>query len=360
MTVVGRMLLDRQEANSGLVECRVELADEPPDWTGFLQGRPGASIFHDVRWGQIMRDTYGNRPIYLTARRGGQVVGVLQLVLQKSLLFGSHLSSLPYFDSAGVLADDHGASGALVAEGRRLMDGLGCRWVELRQEADLGAGLPTRTDKVRLELALPSRKEDLWESLKAKVRNQIRKAEKAHLTCAAGSAELVKPFYQVYLRNMRDLGSPPHSRRWFEAIVEGFGGSSRLFVVWAGNRPAAASLTLRDRQAMRVPWAGNDWRLRDSCPNMLLYWTMLAEACEGGAGRFDFGRSTRDSGTYSFKRQWGAEPVPLYWHYLLPEGEALPDLRPDSGKFRLMVAAWKKLPLWAARALGPRIIAKLS
>jgi hypothetical protein len=111
---------------------------------------------------------------------------------------------------------------------------------------------------------------------------------------------------------------------------------------------------------MRVPWAGSDWRLRDLCPNMLLYWTMLAEACETGSGRFDFGRSTRDSGTYSFKRQWGAEPVNLYWHYLLADTAKVPEIRPDRGGFRLLVAVWKRLPLPLASALGPRIIGKLS
>jgi FemAB-related protein (PEP-CTERM system-associated) len=351
---------DGSAAPTEALPTEVTVTSAPPPWGDYLGSRADATICHEPLWGQIMARVYGKAPIYLTARREGRVVGVLQLLAQKSLLFGSYLCSLPYLDASGVLADDESARDALLARTEAIRAEMRCRWAELRQEADLGAGLPARTDKVRLELALPSRKEDLWESLKAKVRNQVRKAEKAQLTCAAGGGELVKPFYEVYLRNMRDLGSPPHSREWFQAIVEGLGRSARLFVVWAGNRPAAASLTLRDRQAMRVPWAGSDWRLSDSCPNMLLYWTMLAEACESGAGRFDFGRSTRDSGTYSFKRQWGAEPVPLYWHYLLPEGEKLPDLRPDSGKFRLMVAVWKRLPLWLARALGPRIIGRLS
>ena len=351
---------DDSAAQSRPAPTEVSVTTVLPQWGDYLVSRADAAVYHEPHWGQVMARVYGKAPFYLTALREGRVVGVLQLVAQKRLLFGSYLCSLPYFDASGVLADDELARDALLARAGAIRAEMGCQWAELRQEADLGAGLPARTDKVRMELALPSRKENLWESLKAKVRNQVRKAEKAQLTCTAGGAELAKPFFEVYLRNMRDLGSPPHSRRWFETIVEDFGGSSRLFVVWACDRPAAASLTLTDRHAMRVPWAGSDWRLRDSCPNMLLYWTMLAEACDSGAGRFDFGRSTRDSGTYSFKRQWGAEPVDLHWHYLLPEGEKLPELRPDSRKFRLMVAAWKKLPLWAARALGPRIIGRLS
>ena len=87
---------------------------------------------------------------------------------------------------------------------------------------------------------------------------------------------------------------------------------------------------------------------------------MLADSSQRGAGRFDFGRSTRQAGTYRFKKQWGAEEIPLYWYYLLPEGRALPELRPDSAKYRFMVACWKKLPVGLATALGQRIVGKLS
>jgi serine/alanine adding enzyme len=93
---------------------------------------------------------------------------------------------------------------------------------------------------------------------------------------------------------------------------------------------------------------------------MLLYWAMLEGACRLGATCFDFGRSTRDSGTHKFKKQWGAEDVPLHWHYLLAEGQDPPGILPDSPKYQSAVACWKKLPVWIACAIGPRIIGKLS
>jgi len=92
----------------------------------------------------------------------------------------------------------------------------------------------------------------------------------------------------------------------------------------------------------------------------VLYWAMLEDACRMGAAAFDFGRSTRDSGTYVFKKQWGCDEVPLVWEYLLPPGGSLPELRPDSSKYRLMVACWRKLPVGAARLIGPYLISKLS
>ena len=93
---------------------------------------------------------------------------------------------------------------------------------------------------------------------------------------------------------------------------------------------------------------------------MLLYWHMLEWACQERLGHFDFGRSTRDTGTYNFKKQWGAHEVPLHWHFLIPPGGEIPQVRPDSPKYRLQVACWKRLPLPLANRIGPSIIAKLS
>jgi FemAB-related protein (PEP-CTERM system-associated) len=276
------------------------------------------------------------------------------------VLFGSHLCSLPYLDAAGIVADDPAAQEALCGQARQLSRELKADWVELRQYSRLQGLEHVRTDKVSLCLPLPAASEELWDSLKPKVRNQVRKAQNANLSTCLGRDELLNEFYRIYTRNMRDLGSPPHSMRFFQLILRSFPESARLFVVRLADRPVAASFTLTDPQAMRVPWAGSDWRCSDLSPNMLLYWSMLQDACRRSAPSFDFGRSTRDSGTYRFKTQWGSHEVPLYWHYLLAQGRQMPQLRPDNPKYRLIAACWRRLPVSVVRALGPRIIAKLT
>jgi len=355
-------LTDGDGANSAQAPAAaaVTVSGACPSWEDYLGRHPGATLFHDPRWGEVMREAYGNDAYYLTARRGGEVVGVLQVVLQKSLLFGTHLSSLPYMDAAGILADDTAATDALVAEVRRLMDDVGAKWVELRHVGPVTASLPSRTDKVTLRLRLPSDAGVLWGAFTPKVRNQVRKGERGGLAVEEGGRELLEVFHRVYARTMRDLGSPPHSLRFFRVVAEHFAEAVRLFVVRLEDRPIAASFTLTDDVGTRVPWAASDWRLRSLNANMLLYWHMLQSACEGGSPCFDFGRSTRESGTYRFKRQWGAEDVGLHWQYVLPVGGRVPEMRPDNPKYRFLVGVWRRLPVGVARLLGPRLMAKLS
>ena len=332
----------------------------PAEYTAYQESRADAGIFHDGRWGQVMNRAYGNDAFYLLARRGAAVVGVLQLVRQKSLLLGSHLCSLPYMDGAGIVADDDDACGRLMTAARELMTRLRARWVELRQYESVCDETPDRLDKVTLIMPLPSTTEELWRQIPSKPRNQIRKAQKAGTLGQCGGGELLEEFYQVYRRTMRDLGSPAHSRRFFEEIVQTFSGQTRIFIQRDMQRPLAAALTLMDGKTLRVPWAGSDWRYRHLAVNMLLYYDMMCDACQRGLTLMDFGRSTRGSGTYEFKARWGAQEHQLHWQYLLPPGQSMPALRADNPRFHLARSCWKHLPLNLASALGSRIIAKLS
>jgi FemAB-related protein (PEP-CTERM system-associated) len=343
-----------------LPEDDVIISDSAFNWVDYLAGQAQATLFHDPRWGGVMELSYGNRAFYLTAVRDKKIVGVLQLVEQRSYIFGSHLTSLPYFDAAGILADDEQARRSILASAGRIRKDRRVRWLELRQTEAISKSLPVRTDKVTMHLNLPDDAERLWNTLDAKVRNQIRKAKSSAFEVAVGGGELLDEFYAVYVRNMRDLGSPPHHRRFFKNILDAFASETKLFVIRSKSTPIAGSLVLIDCKTIRLPWAASDWRYRKECPNMLLYWSMLEYGCSHGMKVFDFGRSSRGSGTWKFKQQWGAYEVPLYWQYLLRPNEKIPDVRPDRGKFSGMIATWKRLPVCAARMIGPLIIRKLS
>jgi hypothetical protein len=88
---------------------------------------------------------------------------------------------------------------------------------------------------------------------------------------------------------------------------------------------------------------------------MLMYWHLLERAVQRRESTFDFGRSSADSSTYRFKKQWGAVPVPAEWQYHVLSG-SVGEMRADSPRYQRLVRWWKRLPLWVTRLLGPRIV----
>ena len=322
-------------------------------WDAFVNARGDEAGYHAFAWQQVFDNAFGHEPIYLIARQGAVIVGVLPLVLIRSVIFGNSLTSLPFLNYGGVMADDAETADALVMAAREQARLRGCRHVEMRHVSAQFPNLPRKTHKVSMRLPLAP---DMWSRLDRKVRNQIRKAEKSGLTVERGGIELVGDFYTVFARNMRDLGTPVYSRRLFEEVLSTFSGRSRLHVVRLNGSPIAAGLTYATPSMVQLPWASSIRDFNSLCPNVLLYWDAIQFAQESGAQLFDMGRSTPNEGTFKFKAQWGAEAVPLHWEYQLLASDSLPNVSPANPKFQLAISLWQKLPLGLTTRVGPMIV----
>lgn len=309
------------------------------------------------RWLLVLQQGLGQVPYCLEVRHGDLSQGFLPLVYVSSMLFGKFLVSMPYLNYGGPNTDDRGVEQALLSEAVHLAELLRVRYLEIREVHTLEhkALAPQATSKVHMRLALPDKAETLWKALDAKVRNQVRKGQKSGLEFAWGGEELLGEFYAVFSRNMRDLGTPVYSQELFRATLEQFPQRAELGIVRSGKTAIAGCLLLHGWGVTEVPSASSLREYNSTCANMLLYWHMLERSILRGQSDFDFGRSSPDSSTYRFKKQWGAEPYPSVWHHYLRHG-TVGDVRPNNPKYERLVRMWQKMPVWMSRLLGPWIV----
>ena len=340
------------------VEVRQIDASWATDWNRYVNDRSDASHYHLYEWRGFFSDLFRKQTIYIAAFENRTVVGVLPLVRQRSLLFGDFLVSLPFVNYGGVLADSADVADAILLEASKLAISLGVSHIELR-EGQERTDLPSRTEKVSMRLELPETEEMLSNALGAKRRSQIRRPLRENPVVTTGGAELIDGFYNVFSRNMRDLGTPVYGKDMFADILRRFPSQSNIILVEIGGQPVATAFLLHYRDGTEVPWASTDRRFNKISINMFLYWELLKFSIQRGSKIFDFGRSTVDSGPFRFKKQWGAHPVQLYWNYWLREGQALPQLSPANKKFALAISAWRKLPLPVSRVVGPFLVRNL-
>jgi serine/alanine adding enzyme len=364
-------------------------------WNAYVGAHPEATVAHLWEWGPVIAEAYGHRTHRLAARTPEGVAGVLPLVEVRSRIFGHRLSSMPYLDTGGILAESPAVFERLLAAATELAARRGIRRLELRHRAPPPIALPYEDDRRTLILDLGTldlgplpgaapgagesaidaggerRVERLWKAIGDKNRNQVRKAKKEGLTAERAGAEALSDFYRVWQINMRDLGSPAHRRRWFERIFVHLGERAAVYVVRRGADTIGGLIALEFGDHVVVPWASSDRRYFRLSPNTLLYWTVLRDTAAEGRRGFDFGRSTVGSGTFDFKRRWGATPVPLYWHELdcaagpaawppLPPGSPPPPAAESRGTrgTRSSVTReraarlWSRLPVPVATWLG--------
>lgn len=322
----------------------------------YVAGHPHASAYHRPLWLDVIRRSFGHETRYLAAESLHGMVGVLPLVLFQSRLFGRFAVSVPFFNYGGVLADSQDIERALLERAVAEATSIGATHLELRHSRQTFPELTAKRHKVAMHLALPPSPDALWNGIDRKLRNQVRKAEKSELDAACGGAELLNEFYSVFCRNMRDLGTPVYGRNFFKEVLSALGGSAQVFVVRHRGQPAAASITHVHGSTIEVPWASAMREFNPFCANVLLYWTMLQFATAQRLRTFDFGRSSRDAGTFHFKRQWGAIPHDLVWEYWSAGERPSTDVSPANPKFNLAIRVWQKLPLAVANTVGPRIV----
>lgn len=329
------------------------------EWDAYVAAHAHATGYHRWSWRQVFARGLGHRTHYLVARANGVVAGVLPAVEVSSRLFGRALSSLPYVNYGGVLASSPEAADALLAAATRYARSRRLHYVVFRHIDRQLPQLPVRTHKVTMLLDLPPTIDALWAALDKKVRNQIRKAEKSGLRCVDGGEELLDTFYAIFARNMRDLGTPVYGRVLFAEILRQHADGARLHIVYLGDVPIAGGLSYASGTTIEVPSASSLREHRALCPNHLMYWSILRQAITSGRTRFDFGRSTPDDGTYAFKEQWGARPVPLHWEYQLIDEAGVPEEDRHSPRYQSRIAAWQKLPVWLATLIGPHLARRI-
>ncbi len=313
---------------------------------------------HHPAWLRAIGSGLSHKPFVIRHKDPqGRCDGILPLMYVKSMLFGRFLSSLPYINTGGVWCHAPAVANELIDHACLLADQLDVRYLELRHEGPFSHPQlnAERTDKVHMRLPLPDTDESFETLMKSKLRSQVKKSTQNGLTVEFGQSELLNDFYRVFAINMRDLGTPVFPKRLFAEILAAFQQDAELCIVRHGREPVAGGLLVHVAGLTEVPSASALRKFNHLNPNMLMYRNLLRRAIERRSHTFDFGRSSKESGTFKFKAQWGAEPSPAQWQYYLRKG-SVDDMSASSPRRQKLIEIWKRLPMPIANTLGPFVV----
>ena len=175
-------------------------------------------------------------------------------------------------------------------------------------QGDLPPGKPA---VLRIDFqAFGQNPETVWKRALSRVkRKAVRRAEKAGLTVSEEVGKsAIDAFCALTSTTLARHGAPMMPAALFKALIKEL--NARILVVRNRDGEALASLLwVRDGPIAWVPWSGSLPRV--DVPGDLLFWRMIEQALNEGAGLVDFGRSPTGSGAYRFKRSFGATPVPV-------------------------------------------------
>ncbi len=326
-----------------------------PRWDAFVLAHADGTFFHRSGWHGIFRDVFRLTPRYLIAERGRNIVGILPLVHQRSRLFGDALVAAPFCVEGGPIAADEPAGNALVSAALSIQTETKAPYIEFRSRHARQAGWAVRED-LYATFSGPLSADDK-ENLLAIPRKQravVRKTLESGLV--SETTDAMDDVFQVYAQSVRNLGTPVFAKRYFATLKSVFGKDCDAVVVREGGIPVSAVLNFYHKDTVLPYYGGGTVRARRNGANDFLYWEVMRRAAMRGYRRFDFGRSKAGTGAFSFKKNWGFAPQWLAYEYHFLPGQTMPDKNPLNPKYRLFIAAWKKLPLPVANVIGPWLI----
>ncbi|SFL57046.1 FemAB-related protein, PEP-CTERM system-associated [Halogranum rubrum] len=343
-------------------QLNVEPCTDAAEWDAFVEENDG-SPYSLWGWGTAV-ETYGHDRFYLVARAGETIVGALPLIHMESRLFGSQLVSPPFGERGSlVLRNDHSetaeaATAVLLERTKQLADDLGVDFVSLR-----GAAIEPQqefTEKrrfVTFSVPVDGSSESVWDGVKSSRQRQIRQAEDARLEYRVGdSLSDLKQYHKLYLKSMRDHGSPPHSFEFHRVLWENLApeGHLHLGMVELDGTLINGIIDLSLGSTVYQWGVITDYEYRDLQGGSFALWKSIERANESGFDAYEMGRTREGSGVYMFKKSFGGTKV---WyddlHYFPSDSAELPD--PEKESYEPLKRVWRRLPIPVTQTIGPAV-----
>lgn len=341
------------------VTVRAATASDAAAWDAFVAGSEEGTFFHRFAWGPVIEESFGHPAHPLLAERGGRITAVLPLVHKRSRLFGDQLISNAFCSYGGVAAADEASRHALEEAAMALGERLDVGSVEFRnlrpRRHDWHA---KRETYARFRRAIPGDEAAIIKAVSSKGRrHELKKSLKQGLRFERHDD--VATFHDVLAESYRNLGTPIYAKRYFQNLLAAFGDAFEVSVVLGPDGALAATMAFFDKGDVHPYYTGGRAAARQCQANDFLFLRLMLRGLERGCPIFDFGRSKFGTGSFDYKGHWGFKPEALNYEYKLVRDAAPPDLNPLNPKYRLMIAAWKRLPLWLSKRLGPPIVGQV-
>ena len=322
----------------------------------YVLGHPAGTPFHETRWTDLVRTTFGFPCASLVAADASSIRGVLPLALVAAPLTGRRLVSVPFGVYGGILSSDAEATFALDEALQTLARREHVRYIELRY---LGKGATSHESVASHETyckQLPDDPEAVLATIPRKARAEVRKARNRHGLELRSGLDLFEGFYRLYCLNKRGLGSTVFRRSYFRRLLDLYGHRAMLHGIEKDGELLAAVLSLASSKTLYPYYSGTEPGSNRLGASNALYAGLMEQAVRLGFEHFDFGRSRVGSGPAAFKQHMGFSPTPLDYQFYFPLGGKPPSINPGNPAMALPQRVLSRLPLWMAQAVGPTLM----
>ena len=284
-------------------------------WDDFVQASTDATFFHQAGWKEVIERAFGHKTFFLYVENDGKITGILPLVHINSLFFGNTLVSIAPCVYGGIVASDEQSYLKLDNEACRLAEELGVDCLEMRNRVQKTPERPYKKLYVSFRKELDADVEKNFLAIPRKQRAMVRKGIDAGLTSVIDSN--IDRIYRAYSESVRNLGTPVFSKKYFQTLKDVFADQCEVLTVEHNGQLIASVMSFYFKDEILPYYGGGTDLARELKGNDFMYWEVMRRAVEKGIKVFDYGRSKIGTGSYSFKKNWGFTPEPIFYEFYL-------------------------------------------
>ena len=194
-------------------------------WDEFVKKTEFATFCHQIKWKNIIENTYRLQNYYLFAENDiGDVVGVLPLFMVKDLFFGRRMVSIPFVPYGGVCCETDAIGKGLIDEAITLGNKFNVDYCELRslREQECTKNFKKANNYVTSILSLGNTPDSTFQNVRRDKRRSILKSEKngSRIKYFTEDKNIFPDFFDIYSQNLRRLGTPQHGEEFFKNILK--------------------------------------------------------------------------------------------------------------------------------------------
>lgn len=300
------------------MEVRIATESDREPWNQYIDAHSEVPPLARYEWCDILEHSHRVQTFFFLAEDDrGTVRGICATYVTKPLGAKQMLYSLRF----GLLADDETAGQALVSHIRNFCStqGIGAYLVTsgyknvIASEPQGERGDPVTMTRKTVVLDILDSEEKMWNALRNKTRNMIRKAQNAGLIVERGFENL-NAFYRIYARRMIEKEVPIHNQHFFLAIGEALKDNALLLVAKDKWKIVGGLLLLYGKRSAIYPYQASLKQGEHLASNQLLIWEAMRFCRERGVSKLDMGESREGSPVYQSKINFGGTPRDLYYY----------------------------------------------
>jgi hypothetical protein len=329
------------------------------EWDRFASAH--GTIYHMSAFRRLLLDSFDYSCLYhAVVDEQSRIHALVPLVAGRNLGLRRIGVALPFVNYADLISDSEGAFRFAVEAVKQLKDKHKLHYVELRlKEQDVADGGWSETlHHYTFVLPLLEDEEKVLALSSSSNRNHVRKVYKNDWFDVSFDRSNLNAFYKVYVRRMKQLGSPAPDIRFYERFLDRLSGYATLLTVLDKQTGDVVGGMLLvgspSNSTLYYPIGANLTEYNNKYINNFMYWEAVRYGIRSGFRHLDLGRSQSGSSHYKAKEKWGAKPEQL--KYLVYDGRGTKAAAPDKDSMSLAIKLWKAAPAFITDNAGKLIM----